>query len=170
MDEDELVTTLISSLTRDEKFRLLSGETPFTTAPIPRLKIPAFEVTDGPDGVTYNSNHNVTSTYFPATIGLAATWDTTLGEIFGKALGQETRAVGRQAILGPGLNICRTPLNGRTFEYYSEDPFLTSQMVIPVVKGIQSQRIAACLKHFACNNNETWRKFSDAIVDETYST
>ncbi|HME51811.1 MAG TPA: glycoside hydrolase family 3 C-terminal domain-containing protein [Candidatus Lokiarchaeia archaeon] len=166
MEEDGRITALISSLTRDEKFRLLSGDTPFTTMPIPRLKIPAFEVTDGPDGVAYHSNHGVTGTYFPATICLAATWDPALGELFGQALGQETRAVGRQSILGPGMNICRTPLNGRTFEYYSEDPFLTGEMVIPVVKGIQSQRIAACLKHFACNNNETWRKFTDAIVDE----
>jgi beta-glucosidase len=166
IEEELRISDLLKRLTLEEKFKLMSGATNFTTYPIPRLKIPEFGMTDGPHGAGTHSANNTINTYFPASIGLAATWNELLTKQFGIALGQEVRACGRHAVMAPGMNICRTPLNGRTFEYFSEDPYLNGQLVIPLVEGIQSQRIAACLKHFACNNTEIWRKFSDSIVDE----
>jgi len=163
---NQRIETLLVQLTLEEKLSLLAGATDFTTHPIPRLGIPEFGMTDGPHGVGKHSGNNTKNTYFPAAIGLAATWNPDLAYRYGVALGQEVRAVGRHALLAPGLNICRTPLNGRTFEYLSEDPFLNSQLAVPLVQGIQSQRIAACVKHFCCNNTEVARYFNNAVVDE----
>jgi beta-glucosidase len=106
------------------------------------------------------------NTRFPATIALAAGWNRTLMTDVGVAMGKEVRAVGRQILLAPGLNIARTPLNGRTFEYFSEDPYLTKELAIPLVKGIQSQRVAACLKHYVANNQEIDRRTSSSEIDE----
>lgn len=106
------------------------------------------------------------NTRFPATISLAATWNRQLAHDVGVAMGEEVRALGRHVLLAPGINIDRTPLNGRTFEYYSEDPYLTKELAIPLVKGVQSQRITACLKHYAANNQETDRRSSSSEVDE----
>lgn len=163
---NERVQNLVEQLTLDEKFLLLSGHTNFTTAPIPRLGIPEFGMTDGPHGVGFHSSNKGKNTYFPAAIGIAAAWNPEMAQKFGVALAQETRANNRHCILAPGMNICRTPLNGRTFEYLSEDPFLNSKLVVPIIKGIQSQRIAACAKHFYCNNTEIRRKFTSSNVDE----
>ncbi len=160
------IEELLTQLTLEEKFSLLAGKTPFTTRPIPRVGIPEFGMTDGPHGVGKHSGNKTKNTYFPAAIGLAATWNPDLAYQYGIALAQEVRAVGRHALLAPGLNICRTPLNGRTFEYLSEDPFLNSQLAIRLVQGIQSQRIAACVKHFCCNNSEIARYFSNSVVAE----
>jgi len=163
---NQRIEELLTQLTFEEKVFLLSGATPFTTHPIPRLGIPEFGMTDGPHGVGKHSGKGTKNTYFPAAIGLAATWNPDLAYRYGVALGEEVRAVGRHALLAPGLNICRTPLNGRTFEYLSEDPFLNSEIAIRLVQGIQSQRIASCVKHFCCNNSEVGRYFNNAIVDE----
>ena len=99
-------------------------------------------------------------------IGIAASWDTKLAETYGKTLADETKAVGRHVILAPGMNICRTPINGRTFEYLSEDPFLNAELSIKLVRGIQSRGVAACIKHFCCNSYEVVRRFANSIVDE----
>jgi beta-glucosidase len=163
---NQRIEELLAQLTFEEKLSLLAGYTDFTTRPIPRLGIPAFGMTDGPHGVGKHSGNNTKNTYFPAAIGLAATWNPDLAYRYGIALAQEVRAVGRHALLAPGLNICRTPLNGRTFEYLSEDPFLNSRLALRLVQGIQFQRIAACVKHFCCNNSEVARYFSNSIVDE----
>jgi len=163
---NQRIEALLAQLTLEEKISLLSGATPFTTHAIPRLGIPTFWMTDGPHGVVRQSRKGPKNTYFPAAIGLAATWNPDLAYRYGVALGEELRAVGRHALLGPGLNICRTPLNGRTFEYLSEDPFLNSQIAVRLVQGIQSQHVAACVKHFCCNNSEVGRYFSNSIIDE----
>ena len=163
---EERVDDLLQRLTLDEKFHMLTGYTGFTTYPIPRLGVPEFGMTDGPHGAGKHSAFGTKNTYFPASIGLAASWDPKMANAYGIALAEETRAVGRHCILAPGFNICRTPMNGRTFEYFSEDPFLNKQMINPLVQGIQSKRIAACLKHFIANNTDIVRKFSNSIIDE----
>jgi beta-glucosidase len=163
------VEDLLARLTLKEKFMLLTsiGRRRFyVTRPIKRLKIPSFKVTDGPLGAAMHSSSFKKNTRFPATIALAASWDRELMGEIGTAMGKEVRAVGRHVLLAPGINIARTPLNGRTFEYFSEDPFLTKELAIPLVKGVQSQRIAACLKHYAANNQETDRMSSSSEVDE----
>lgn len=163
------VTDLLSRLTLKEKFRLLASHGRhriYVTAPIKRLGIPSFKTTDGPLGVAMHSSGFKKNTRFPATVSLAASWNRELTHQVGVAMGKEVRAVGRHVLLAPGINIARTPLNGRTFEYFSEDPYLTKELAIPLVKGVQEQRIAACLKHYAANNQETDRRSSDSIVDE----
>jgi beta-glucosidase len=149
---------LMSQLTLEEKFQLCSGKSLFKARGLKRLGIKPFAMTDGPVGVAFHSSLK-RNTYFPATIGLAATWNRSLCSDFGDAIAKETRAVGRSMILGPGINICRTPLNGRTFEYLGEDPYQNAQLAVPIVKAIQNQKIAACVKHYAANNQET-RRFS----------
>ena len=163
------VSDLLSRLTLKEKFMLLTSHgrrRMYSTRPIRRLKIPSFKMTDGPLGAAMHSSGFKKNTRFPATVSLAATWNRTLMEEIGTAMGREVRAVGRHILLAPGLNIARTPLNGRTFEYFSEDPFLTKEMAIPLVKGVQSQRIGACLKHYVANNQEVDRMTSSSEVDE----
>jgi len=123
-------------------------------------------VTDGPLGVAMHSCGFKKNTRFPATVSLAASWNRELMQEIGTAMGREVRACGRHILLAPGMNVARTPLNGRTFEYFSEDPFLTKELVIPLVKGVQSQRVGACLKHYAANNQETDRRSSSSEVDE----
>ena len=163
------VADLLPRLTLKEKFRLLTSPGRlriYVTAPIKRLGIPAFKTTDGPLGVAMHSSGFKKNTRFPATVALAASWNRELAHQVGVAMGEEVRAVGRHVLLAPGINIARTPLNGRTFEYFSEDPYLTKELAIPLVKGVQEQRIAACLKHYAANNQETDRRGSDSVVDE----
>jgi beta-glucosidase len=163
------VSDLLSRLTLKEKFQLLTSHGRrriYTTKPIKRLKIPSFKMTDGPLGAAMHSSGFNKNTRFPATVSLAATWNRSLMEEIGTAMGREVRAVGRHILLAPGLNICRTPLNGRTFEYFSEDPYLTKELAIPLVKGVQSQRIAACLKHYVANNQEIDRMSNSSEVDE----
>ncbi len=166
---EQKVLELLKKLTLKEKFRLLTSHGKlrmYTTPPLKRLAIPSFKTTDGPLGVAMHSSGFKKNTRFPATISLAATWNRDLAHEVGIAMGEEVRAVGRHVLLAPGMNIARTPLNGRTFEYFSEDPYLTKEMAIPLVKGIQSQRVAACLKHYAVNNQETNRRSSSSEVDE----
>jgi beta-glucosidase len=163
------VNDLLSRLTLKEKFMLLTSHGLrrfYITKPIKRLKIPSFKMTDGPLGVAMHSSGFKKNTRFPATVALAASWNRDLMGEIGVAMGREVRAVGRHILLAPGMNIARTPLNGRTFEYFSEDPFLTKELATPLVKGVQSQRIAACLKHYVANNQEIDRMTSSSEIDE----
>jgi beta-glucosidase len=162
------VEKLIKELTLEEKFLLLSNHDKhraFSSTPIERLGIPSLEMTDGPLGVSWHSS-NRRSARFPATICLSSTWDRNLSQLMGEAIGREAREAGKQLLLAPGVNIDRTPLNGRTFEYMSEDPYLTKEIAIPYVRGVQSQGVGACLKHFAANNQETNRRTSSSEIDE----
>ena len=143
---------LLSRMTLEEKVDMLSG-TGFASKPNPRLGIPELKMTDGPVGVRWE-----TSTAFPASIMLAATWDTTLAGRYGWAIGREVKAKDRNVILGPCININRVPQGGRNFESYGEDPFLTSRMAVSYVKGVQSQNVIATAKHFATNNQELQRE------------
>ncbi|NUN70180.1 MAG: glycoside hydrolase family 3 C-terminal domain-containing protein [Bacteroidetes bacterium] len=154
------VDSLLKLLTLEEKLDLLSG-TGFDSKPVPRLGIPALSMTDGPVGVRWNA-----SVAFPASIMLAATFDTALAQAYGKALALETKAKGRNTILGPCVNINRVPHGGRNFESFGEDPFLTSRLAVGYVKGVQSEGVVATTKHFAVNNQETDRMTVDAIVDK----
>ncbi|MFW9892987.1 MAG: beta-glucosidase [Candidatus Thorarchaeota archaeon] len=163
------VSDLLSRLTLKEKFMLLTSHGRlrlYSTNPIKRLSIPSFKMTDGPLGAAMHSSGFKKNTRFPATVSLAASWNRKLMEEIGTAMGREVRALSRHILLAPGVNIARTPLNGRTFEYFSEDPFLTKELAIPFVKGVQSQRISACMKHYAANNQERDRRSSSSEVDE----
>lgn len=161
----ERVTVLLKALTLDEKLSLCAGQGLWKTKPVARLGLKPFKLTDGPRGVGFHSSGK-RCTAFPSGIAQAASWDEDLLARFGAALGQECSAVGGRTILGPAFNIARTPLNGRTFEYLSEDPYLNSRLVVPIVKGVQEQGVAACIKHFAVNNQETHRMRISAEVSE----
>ena len=160
------VEELLEELTLEEKFKLMVGFFRFQTNSIPRLGIKTFKVTDGPLGISQHSSMLRKNTKFPAGINLAASWNRDLAYECGDAIGREARVINRLCVLGPGINIGRTPMNGRTFEYYSEDPHLTKEIAIPFVKGIQNQRIAACPKHYVANNQETNRRTIDVQIDE----
>ncbi|HEY5234446.1 MAG TPA: glycoside hydrolase family 3 C-terminal domain-containing protein [Verrucomicrobiae bacterium] len=169
------VDDLLSRLTLAEKISLIHADSKFTTAAMPQLKIPRRWLDDGPHGVredigpdtwTPSGHTDDFSTAMPAGICLAATWDPDLGFREGEAIGQEARARGKDIMLGPGVNILRTPLCGRNFEYLGEDPYLSSQMCVGYIRGEQSQDISSCVKHFALNNQETDRGTINVEVDE----
>jgi beta-glucosidase len=162
---EERVADLLAQLTLDEKLSLCAGENFWQTKAIPRLGIPRFAMSDGPRGIGFHCAFR-RGTAFPCGIALAASWDTELAERFGAALGEEARRAGARMVLAPAINICRTPLNGRTFEYFTEDPHLNARLAAGVVRGIQSQRVAACAKHFAVNNQETDRMRVSAEIGE----
>lgn len=153
-------------MTLDEKFKLMVGYFRFQTNTIRRLGIKTFKMTDGPLGISQHSSFLRKNTKFPAGVNLAASWDRELAYECGEAIAKEARAINRLCVLGPGINIGRTPFNGRSYEYYSEDPHLTKEIAIPFVNGIQSQRIAACPKHYVANNQETNRYIVNAEIDE----
>jgi len=165
LDIEARLDDLMSRLTIEEKFFIMSGTHIFNIKGIKRLGIKGAGTTDGPIGLGFHSAWR-RCTAFPATIGLAASWNRDISSRYGVAAGQEVRSVGRHILLAPGFNILRTPMGGRTFEYLSEDPYLNKEMVIPFVKGIQSERISCCCKHYAANNQETDRFHVDSIVDE----
>ena len=163
------VNDLLSRFTLKEKFKILAShgrQRIYATDPINRLKIPSFKMTDGPLGASFHSSGFKKNTRFPAPIGLAATWNKELARDVGEAMGEEVRAIGRHMILAPAMNIHRTPLCGRTFEYFSEDPFLTKEIAIHVLSGIQSKGIGGCLKHYVANNQESDRASCSAEIDE----
>ncbi len=164
LDLEKRVADLLERLTLHEKFSLCSGIHSWYTQPISRLGIKSFAMHDGPHGVRVDNQGKIKTTYFPSAICRAATWDLNLSKKFGEAIAQEIRDVGAHMLLAPGINIQRTPMCGRTFEYQSEDPYLNRKLAVAVVKGIQSQRIAACIKHFICNNQETNRFIVDSKV------
>ena len=167
-------TDIIKSLRLEQKCALLSGGTVFTTRALPGKGIPAITLSDGPNGVRKQAgaadhlglNPSVPATCFPTSATVANSWDPALGEAVGAAMGEEAAAQGVSVLLGPGLNIKRSPLCGRNFEYFSEDPYLAGKMAAAYVRGIQKNGIAACPKHFAVNSQELRRMASDSIVDE----
>ncbi len=169
------VEDALSRMTLDEKIAIIHAQSKFSTPGVPRLGIPELWMSDGPHGVRaevqwddwgYAGWTNDSCTAFPALTCLAATFDPELSYIYGKALGEEARHRKKDIILGPGVNIYRTPLNGRNFEYMGEDPFLASKMVVPYIKGVQENGVAACLKHYALNNQEQWRGHIDVQVSD----
>src|ERR1700677_480030 len=169
------VEDLLGRLTLEEKVALVHADSKFTTAAIPRLGIPRRWMSDGPHGVREDVGPDIWkpaghtddfATCMPCGIALAATWNPALAQEEGAAIGQEARKRGKQTMLAPGLNIQRTPLNGRTFEYLGEDPFLTSRMAVGYIRGVQSQGVASCAKHFAANNQEFDRMSINVEMDE----
>lgn len=154
---------LVKQMTLDEKISLVSGyRDGFHTAPVERLGIPEIRMADGPQGV----RNNTKSTLFACGVAAAATWDPELVREMGVALGQDSRARGVHILLGPGVNICRSPLCGRNFEYFGEDPFLASETAVSYIEGVQSQGVMATVKHFALNNLEYDRHHTNSIADE----
>lgn len=167
------VDEVLSRLTIEEKAALTIGEGSWRVAPIPRLGVPGLTMADGPHGLRKAANLDdpaasgtVPATCFPTASLLGATWDRDLMEQVGGALAREARAMGIDVLLGPGVNIKRTPLCGRNFEYFSEDPLLTGQLAGSYIRGVQAGDVDACVKHFAVNNQEHRRYSIDAIVDE----
>jgi beta-glucosidase len=165
LNTDDRARALLAQLTLDEKMSLLAGQSFWKTRAVPRLSLAPMRVTDGPRGVSYHSAWR-RCTAFPTGIALGASWDPELAREFGEALARETAAVGARVILGPAVNICRTPLNGRTFEYFTEDPELNARLAVACVKGIQSQGVAACIKHYAANSQEANRTRNSSQVSE----
>jgi len=161
-DVDRRVDSILSRMTIDEKIEIIGGINDFYTRPIPRLGIPSLRMSDGPMGV---DDYGLTTAY-PAGMALAASWDVDLAERFGTALGKDARARGVHFILGPAMNICRAPMNGRNFEYFGEDPFLASRMAVAMIRGTQGQRVIATAKHFAGNNSEFARMTLSSDIDE----
>jgi beta-glucosidase len=159
---EKRVDSILGKMTLAEKITIIGGTNDFYIRPIPRLGIPSFRMSDGPLGV---HDYGPTTAY-PAGIALAASWDVDLARRFGTTMGQDARARGVQFILAPGMNIYRAPMCGRNFEYFGEDPFLASRMAVSVVKGIQSQRVIATVKHFAGNNQEFGRMDLSSDIDE----
>lgn len=165
------VEDLLSRLTLEEKVLLVHADTRFTVAGVPHLGIPGFQMSDGPIGVRQEEQWTDTnvlnfSTAMPATLGLAATWNLDLATAYGAVIGQEAKRCDKQIMLGPALNIQRTPLCGRNFEYMGEDPFLTSRMAVNYIRGEQAQGVASCAKHYAANNQEYERNTINVEMDE----
>lgn len=168
------VREIREQLTLEEKCALLSGASVFQTRAFKKKNIPAIWLSDGPHGLRKQAgpsdhlglNPSVEATCFPTAAAVANSWDETLGEQVGRALGEEAAVQGVHVLLGPGLNMKRNPLCGRNFEYFSEDPYLAGKMAAAYIRGIQSNGVAACPKHFAVNDQETRRMASDSIVDE----
>lgn len=165
---------MIRQMTLEQKCTLLSGADTFCTRGLPGLDIPSLWLSDGPSGVRKQEgasdhlgiNPSAPATCFPTAVTLAGSWDPDLLEEVGRAMGQEAAAQDVDVLLAPGLNIKRSPLCGRNFEYYSEDPFLTGKLAAGMIRGIQAGGASACPKHFAVNNQETRRMVSDSLLDE----
>ena len=172
---EERVEDALSRMTLEEKVGMTTAQSKFSSRGVPRLGIPEVWHTDGPHGIRPEvlwddwdqaGWTNDSCTAFPALINLAATWDKELSLLYGRSIGEEARYRKKDILLGPGINICRTPLNGRNFEYMGEDPYLAGKMVVPYVKGVQEKGVAACVKHFAVNNQEFQRTQSNPVVDD----
>ena len=167
-------TDIITKLNLEQKCALLSGDTVFTTRGCKNAGVPSITLSDGPNGVRKQAgaadhlglNPSVPATCFPTAATVACSWDPVLGEEIGRAMGEEAAAQEVAVLLGPGLNTKRSPLCGRNFEYFSEDPYLSGKMAAAYVRGIQSEGISACPKHFAVNSQELRRMASDSVVDE----
>ena len=174
-DIEQRVEDALARMTLEEKVAMTHAQSKFSSAGVPRLGIPELWHTDGPHGIRPEvlwdewdqaGWTNDSCTAFPALVNLAATWDRSLARLYGDCIGAEARYRGKDILLGPGINMGRTPLNGRTFEYMGEDPCLAAGMVVPYVQGVQSNGVAACVKHFAVNNQETRRTETNSIVDD----
>lgn len=165
----------MSRMTLDEKIAIIHAQSKFSSAGVPRLGIPELWTTDGPHGIrpevlwdewVQAGWTNDKCVAFPALTALAATWNTDMAALYGKSIGEEARYREKDVLLGPGVNIYRSPLNGRNFEYMGEDPYLASRMVVPYVQGVQRNGVAACVKHYALNNSETYRHTTEPVVDD----
>lgn len=179
---EQRIDDALSRMTLQEKIRVLHAQSKFSSAGVPRLGFPDFWTDDGPHGVRPDvlwdqweqaGQTNDSCIAFPALTCLASTWNPQLAMLYGKSLGEEGLYRGKDMILGPGVNILRTPLGGRNFEYMGEDPYLTSTMVVPYVQGLQSNGVSACVKHYCLNNEEEYRnnvniKVSDRALHEIY--
>ena len=172
---EERIEDALSRMTLEEKVGMTTAQSKFSSRGVPRLGIPEVWHTDGPHGIRPEvlwddwdqaGWTNDSCTAFPALINLAATWDKEMSLLYGRSIGEEARYRKKDILLGPGINICRTPLNGRNFEYMGEDPYLAGQMVVPYVKGVQENGVAACVKHYAVNNQEFQRTQSNSVVDD----
>ncbi len=172
---EERIEDALQRMTLAEKIRVIHAQSKFSSAGVPRLGFPDFWTDDGPHGVRPDvlwdeweqaGQTNDSCVAFPALTCLTASWNPQLGMLYGKSLGEEARYRGKNMILGPGVNINRTLLNGRNFEYMGEDPFLASRMVVPYVRGLQSIGVAACVKHYALNNDEEYRHQVNVVVDD----
>ena len=172
---EERIEDALSRMTLEEKVAVLHAQSKFSSAGVPRLGIPELWCTDGPHGIRpevlwdeweqagWTSDSCVA---FPALTCLAASWDPDLALLYGQSIGEEALYRGKDVLLGPGVNIYRTPLGGRNFEYMGEDPYLASRIVVPYVQGVQQNGVAACVKHFALNNEETHRHTIDVDLDD----
>ena len=172
---EERVEDALSRMTLEEKVRLCHAQSKFSSAGVPRLGIPEIRMSDGPHGVRaeinwndwgYSNWTNDSITAFPALTALAATWNPEMSAIYGKSIGEEARYRDKNVMLGPGVNIYRTPLNGRNFEYMGEDPYLSGEMVVPYIQELQKNGVAACVKHFAFNNQERWRGSINVVLSD----
>lgn len=172
---EQKINDILPKLTIDEKVALCHAQSKFSSAGVARLGIPELWMSDGPHGVRAEVNWddwgyanwtNDSCTAFPALVSLAASFNPDLSRAYGVAVGEEARYRRKDIMLGPGIEMYRTPLCGRNFEYMGEDPYLASQMVVPYIQGLQSQTVACCVKHFALNNQEQWRTTVDVHVSE----
>jgi len=172
---DERIEDVLRQLTLDEKIALIHAQSKFSSPGVARLGIPDFWTDDGPHGVRPDvlwdeweqaGQTNDSCVAFPALTCLAASWNPEMSRLYGESLGEEARYRNKSMILGPGINILRTPLGGRNFEYFGEDPWLTSRMVIPYIQGLQSKGVSACVKHFTLNNDENYRHQVNVIVSD----
>lgn len=172
---EERVEDALSRLTLEEKVALTHAQSKFCSPGVARLGIPEFWMTDGPHGIRPEvlwdeweqaGWTNDSCVAFPALTCLAASWDPEIARLYGKSIGEEARYRNKTVLLGPGVNIYRSPLNGRNFEYMGEDPYLAGKMVVPYVQGVQQNGVAACVKHYALNNQEINRHTTNVIVDD----
>ena len=172
---EDRIEDALSRITVEEKVALIHAQSKFSSPDVARLGIPEFWMTDGPHGIRpevlwdeWNQAGwtNDSCVAFPALTCLAATWNPEAALLYGQSIGEEARYRNKTVLLGPGVNIYRTPLNGRNFEYMGEDPYQASQMVVPYVKGVQQNGVAACVKHYALNNQEINRHTTNVIVDD----
>ena len=172
---EERVEDALSRLTLEEKVKLTHAQSKFSSAGVPRLGIPDVWTDDGPHGIRPDvlwdeweqaGCTNDSCVAFPALTCLAATWNPEMSLLYGQSIGEEARYRNKSVLLGPGVNIYRTPLNGRNFEYMGEDPYLAGKMVVPYIRGVQQNGVAACVKHFALNNHEVNRHTTNVIVDD----
>lgn len=175
VDVEARIDDAMSRMTLDEKIAIIHAQSKFSSAGVPRLGIPELWTTDGPHGIrpevlwdewVQAGWTNDKCVAFPALTALAATWNTDMAALYGKSIGEEARYREKDVLLGPGVNIYRSPLNGRNFEYMGEDPYLASRMVVPYVQGVQRNGVAACVKHYALNNSETFRHTTEPVVDD----
>ncbi len=172
---EQRIEDALARMTLEEKIRVVHAQSKFSSAGVPRLGFPDFWTDDGPHGVRPDvlwdeweqaGQTNDSCVAFPALTCLAASWNPAMSLIYGESLGEEALYRGKDMILGPGVNIYRTPLNGRNFEYMGEDPYLASRMVVPYITGLQSKGVSACVKHYALNNDEEYRHQVNVIVDD----
>lgn len=174
-DMEARIDDALSRMTLEEKVAIIHAQSKFSSAGVPRLGIPELWCSDGPHGVRAEllwdrwrtadwTNDSIVA--FPALSALAASWDKDLSAMYGKAIGEEARYRKKDVLLGPGVNIYRTPLNGRNFEYMGEDPLLASRMVVPYIQEVQKNGVAACVKHYCLNNEETFRNTTDVDLSD----